>query len=74
MVHLLTPSAFNNKIKIGRGHDQDLRVNDISVSRCHSIIHLKKDGFYLTDTNSKFGTLILVRKKTNLDARVFTSV
>lgn len=49
-------------IKIGRGHDADVRVTDISVSRLHAIF--KKDAkgyFYLEDNHSKFGTLVLVR-------------
>jgi hypothetical protein len=47
-------------VKIGRGHESDLRIPDISVSRCHS--SLEKDGarFVLRDLNSKFGTLVLV--------------
>ena len=47
------------KIKIGRGHDNDLRIADISVSRCHAFI--KKDtkgNIVLEDNQSKFGTLV----------------
>ena len=40
-----------------------LRINDISVSRCHAFI--KKDAidgsFYLEDNESKFGTLIKLK-------------
>lgn len=50
-------------INLGRGHDSDLRVNDISVSRCHAVIKLKKDGFYLKDNKSKFGTLVLIKHR-----------
>lgn len=25
-------------LKVGRGHDSDVRVADISVSRCHSLL------------------------------------
>jgi len=47
------------KIKIGRGQDSDVRVvDDISVSRNHAFIHRDVNGhYYLTDNNSKFGTL-----------------
>lgn len=48
-----------NTIKIGRGHDNDLRIADISVSRCHS--YIKKDSkgrIILEDNQSKFGTLV----------------
>jgi FHA domain len=52
-----------------------LRINDISVSRCHAIIKFKVDQpttegtanrFYLEDNLSKFGTLVLIRRRTPL--------
>ena len=49
-------------IKIGRGVGTDLRINDISVSRVHAIIRLENGTFSLEDNNSKFGTLILIKK------------
>ncbi len=49
-------------IKLGRGHDADVRVTDISVSRFHASIKKSPNGlFYIEDNNSKFGTLLLVR-------------
>lgn len=51
-----------NTIKIGRGVDTDLRINDISVSRIHAFIKLENGSFYLEDNHSKFGTLVLVNK------------
>jgi hypothetical protein len=49
-------------IRIGRGHDSDIRVTDISVSRFHSIIKRNRDGsFTVEDNNSKFGTLVLLQ-------------
>lgn len=47
MVHLLTPTGVMKSFKLGRGHDSDLRINDISVSRCHAEISFKDDGFFL---------------------------
>ncbi len=47
---------------MGRGHDSDIRITDISVSRCHAIIRYEKTGFFLDDYKSKFGTLILVKR------------
>lgn len=47
---------------MGRGHESDLRVTDISVSRCHAILKYDAQdshGFYLEDNLSKFGTLVL---------------
>ena len=58
---------------MGRGHESEVRVNDISVSRCHAYIKFvqggdergsKSAGFFLEDNLSKFGTLILTKKKT----------
>ena len=48
-----------NKIKIGRGHDSDVILTDISVSRIHSILTIDNKNIFLEDNNSKFGTLIL---------------
>jgi hypothetical protein len=51
-----------SSIRIGRGHESDIRITDISVSRYHSSIRKTKDGsFLLEDNNSKFGTLVLVQ-------------
>jgi len=54
-------------IRIGRGHESDVRISDISVSRCHSVIRLTDDAFVLEDNNSKFGTLLQVRRPMCLD-------
>ena len=66
MVHLIAPNMSMKSFKLGRGHDSDLRINDISVSRCHAVIKFKNNGFYLADNMSKFGTLILIRNKLDL--------
>lgn len=49
---------------MGRGHESDLRINDISVSRCHALIKFKDNRFLLEDNLSKFGTLVLIKKRT----------
>ena len=49
-------------IKIGRGHECDIRVTDISVSRLHAFIKLIGGKFVLFDNESKFGTLVKLRK------------
>lgn len=53
-------------IKVGRGHDAQVRVTDISVSRFHALFRkaTSTDGgfFVLEDNGSKFGTLVLVRR------------
>ena len=50
----------DNYIKVGRGHDADIRVTDISVSRFHARINRDPNNghFYVEDNKSKFGTLI----------------
>jgi pSer/pThr/pTyr-binding forkhead associated (FHA) protein len=54
--------THTEEIKLGRGHDADIRVTDISVSRFHALLKKTNKGyFYLEDNHSKFGTLALVR-------------
>lgn len=52
----------NKKISFGRAEQNDIVFDDISVSRIHSFIILKKNKLYLQDVNSKFGTHILFNK------------
>jgi hypothetical protein len=53
-----------DELTIGRGHESDVRINDISVSRKHAILkYNSEDGtLLLKDLKSKFGTLILIKK------------
>ncbi len=51
---------------MGRGHESDLRINDISVSRCHTLIKFKDGRFLLEDNTSKFGTLVLLKNRAAL--------
>jgi len=55
-------------ITVGRGHDSDLKLTDISVSRKHSRIFFSRGKFYVRDYNSKFGTLIRLKKTFKLEA------
>lgn len=45
-------------IKLGRGHECEIRITDISVSRKHAFIKTQNNEFYILDNNSKFGTLV----------------
>lgn len=47
-------------LKMGRGHDSEIRVCDISVSRCHTLVKFnwQTSSYFLEDNLSKFGTLI----------------
>lgn len=58
-VHVIS-SASKSFIRLGRGHDSDVRINDISVSRCHAVIKYEEGVFRLEDNSSKFGTLVRV--------------
>lgn len=50
---------------MGRGHESSVRICDISVSRCHTLIKFDpiKSQFQLEDNLSKFGTLVLPKLK-----------
>jgi hypothetical protein len=45
-------------IKIGRGHECEIRITDISVSRNHARIDKVGDDYFVFDNKSKFGTLV----------------
>ena len=66
IIHVIKPSAIKTVFKLGRGHESDLRINDISVSRCHTKIKFERGKFLLEDNQSKFGTLVLVKQRTPL--------
>jgi len=58
IIHTIIIKGEKKKFSLGRGHDSDLRINDISVSRLHATLEYKNGEFYLEDQKSKFGTLI----------------
>lgn len=66
IIHIIKPSSNKTVFKLGRGHESDLRINDISVSRCHTKIKFERGKFLLEDNQSKFGTLVLVKQRTPL--------
>lgn len=49
IIHIIRPTATKDVFKLGRGHESDLRINDISVSRCHARIKLQNGKFMLED-------------------------
>ena len=58
IVHVISMKN-RSYIRVGRGHDADIRVTDISVSRFHALINRNEDGdFFVEDNKSKFGTLM----------------
>ena len=49
---------LKREFTLGRGHDSDLRIADISVSRTHADIKYENGIFKIQDKISKFGTLV----------------
>lgn len=48
----------NQRVTIGRSFNEDIVIQDITVSRSHASIELRGGEFYLYDNDAKFGTLI----------------
>lgn len=61
IIHTIMIKGDKKKFSLGRGHDSDLWINDISVSRLHATIDYRDGDFYLEDCKSKFGTLVHIR-------------
>jgi len=59
--------AENKLLKLGRGHESNVRIADVSISRCHATIRFHRGQFVLEDHNSKFGTLVAMKKPRALD-------
>ena len=54
-------------VKLGRGHESDVRISDISVSRFHATLRYSGSAFYIEDNGSKFGTLVQVKRPMSLE-------
>ena len=54
-------------MKVGRGHQCELRVNDISVSRLHADMRFENDEFIVQDRQSKFGTLVKFKDEVEIN-------
>ena len=52
--------ADKSVVRMGRGLDSDVRINDISVSRSHAILCYDRGRFLVEDCGSKFGTSLLL--------------
>eukprot|EP00435_Cladocopium_sp_Y103_P058940 s528_g20.t3 len=59
--------AETKLLKLGRGHESNVRIADVSISRLHATIRYQKGSFVLEDHNSKFGTLVAMKKPRQLD-------
>lgn len=60
-IHVLNFTDNGQQFTMGRGHESQVRVNDISVSRMHAMLKFHENKIYLQDNKSKFGTLLLMR-------------
>jgi pSer/pThr/pTyr-binding forkhead associated (FHA) protein len=65
MVHIIDFKKLK-KLNVGRGHDNHVRITDISISRLHCKLICMKKEIYLDDQGSKFGSLIAEQKPVNL--------
>ena len=70
------PDQEKKMFKLGRGHESDVRVSDISVSRCHALVKYNEQNgrFYLEDNLSKFGTLVLAKGEIELEPEMTKAV
>ena len=50
-------------ISIGRYNESDIRLEDNTISRLHSVLTVTNNKLYIKDMNSKFGTGILLQNK-----------
>uniref|UniRef100_A0A7S3KJL5 FHA domain-containing protein n=1 Tax=Euplotes crassus TaxID=5936 RepID=A0A7S3KJL5_EUPCR len=66
-IHIVTINTEKTAFSLGRGHDSDLRINDISVSRKHANIEYRDGKFMFVDLKSKFGTLALLSDDVELE-------
>jgi pSer/pThr/pTyr-binding forkhead associated (FHA) protein len=57
VIHILS-YLDQARFKVGRGHECDVRFQDISISRYHSSIKFQKGEWYIADNRSKFGTVV----------------
>mmetsp|Transcript_17245 Transcript_17245/g.19275 ORF Transcript_17245/g.19275 Transcript_17245/m.19275 type:complete len:106 (+) Transcript_17245:922-1239(+) len=61
MIFIMKPNSPRMEFKVGRGHDSDIRISDISVSRYHARVKFEDGKFMLEDNTSKFGTLVQIK-------------
>ena len=60
-IYVISLMNSNKKMKLGRGHECEILLSDISVSRVHCFLlaDSANKNLYIIDNDSKFGTLIL---------------
>lgn len=66
IVHIIDFKQLK-ELTVGRGHDNQVRITDISISRLHCKFFSKKKDIYIDDQGSKFGSLLAQRRPVNLN-------
>jgi len=66
-VHVMMFIENESSFLLGRGHESDVRISGISVSRTHARVYMKNNKFMLEDKGSKFGTLVLSKEAVNIE-------
>lgn len=71
-IQILVDFSQQHIVKMGRSIQSDLKLNDISVSRIHAFLKYEKEQqkFYLQDNQSKFGSLVLMKKGIVLEENI----
>ena len=59
----------HGNFRIGRSHDVEFHIEDISVSRFHGELQITKDKVFMQDYKSKYGTQILIKGAQVLDKK-----
>jgi hypothetical protein len=65
IVHIIDFKQLK-ELTVGRGHDNKVRITDISISRLHCKFLCKNNQIYIDDQGSKFGTLIAEKRPLDL--------
>ena len=60
MISVIIPNEDKSVFRIGRSHEVDIRISDISVSRLHASLKFTDNSYYIEDNDSKFGTLAMI--------------
>jgi hypothetical protein len=81
-LHIMSLAKGRSSVVVGRGHEADVRINDISVSRFHAVIRYlqassganRKQQIVIEDRGSKFGSLVAVKGPIPLELGVPLSI
>jgi len=76
IVHIIDFKKLK-ELDVGRGHDNQVRITDISISRLHCKFFTKNNEIYIDDQGSKFGSLIAEKNPyllTNFDGANYIQV